>query len=55
MRVECLLQKFTSCCIARDMRVLHSEMFICNAVQEITQTNKNGEFAGHVQIKFPWL
>ena len=36
-------------------------MFIGNAVQEIIQTNKNGEFAGHVQIKTtldsrgPWL
>ena len=26
-------------------------MFISNTVQEIIQTNKNGEFAGHVQIK----
>ena len=30
-------------------------MFIINAVQEIIQTNKNGEFAGHVQIKLPWI
>ena len=55
MKVQCLLQKFTSCCIARDLRMLHIKMFIGNAVQEITQTNKNGEFAGHVQIKLPWI
>ena len=30
--------------------MLHIKMFIGNAVQEIIQTNKNGEFAGHVQI-----
>ena len=46
MKVQCLLQKFTSCCIARDLRMLHITMFIGNAVQEIIQTNKNGEFAG---------
>ena len=55
MKVQCLLRKFTSCCIARDMRMLHIKMFIGNAVQEIIQTNKNGEFAGHVQIKLPWI
>ena len=27
------------------------KMFINNAVQKIIQTNKNGEFSGHVQIK----
>ena len=30
-------------------------MFISNAVQEIIQTNKNGEFADYVQIKLPWI
>ena len=55
MKVECLPQKFTSCCIARDLRMLHIKLFISNAVQEIIQTNKNGEFAGHVQIKLPWI
>ena len=55
MKVQCLLQKLTSCCIARDLRMLHIKMFIGNAVQEIIQTNKNGEFAGHVQIKLPWI
>ena len=50
MKVQCLLQKFTSCCIARDMRMLHIKMFISNVVQEIMQTKKC-EFAGHVQIK----
>ena len=30
-------------------------MFISNAVQEIVQTNKTGELAGHVQIKPPWI
>ena len=35
--------------------MLHVEMFIVNAVQEIIQTNRNGEFAGHVQIKLPWI
>ena len=54
MKVQCLLEK-PSCCIARDIRMLHIEMFISNAVQEIIQTNKNGEFAGHVQIKLPWI
>ena len=53
MKVQCLLQKFTSCCIARDLRMLHIKMFIGNAVQEIIQTNKNGKFADHVQIKLP--
>ena len=46
MKVQCLLQKFTSCCIARDLSMVHIKMFISNAVQEIIQTNKNGEFAG---------
>ena len=36
MKVQCLPQKFTSCCIARDL-------------------NKNSQFAGHVQIKLPWI
>ena len=35
--------------------MLHIKMFISNAVQEIIQTNKNGEFAGYVQIKLPWI
>ena len=47
MKVQCLLQKFTSCCIARDLRMLHIKIFISNAVQ----TNKIGKFTGHVQIK----
>ena len=55
MKVQCLLQKFTSCCIASDLRMLHIKMFISNAVQEIIKTNKNGEFAGHVQIKLPCI
>ena len=55
MKVQCLLQKFTSCRIARDLRMLHIKMFIGYAVQEIIQTNKNGEFAGHVQMKLPWI
>ena len=53
MEVQCLLQKFTSCCIAMDVRMLHIKMFIGNAVQEIIQINKNVEFAGHVQINYP--
>ena len=53
MKVQCLLQKFTSCCIARDLRMLHIKMFISNSVQEIIQTNKNGKFSVHVQIKLP--
>ena len=36
MKVQCLLQKFTSCCIARDLRMLHIKMFISNAVQSCT-------------------
>ena len=61
MKVQCLLQKFNSCCVAWDLRMLHVKMFIGNAVRGIIQTNKNGEFAGHVQIKTtldsrgPWL
>ena len=61
MKVQCLLQKFTSCCIARDLRMLHVKMLISNSVQKIMQTTENGEFAGHVQIKTtldsigPWL
>ena len=47
-KVQVQLQKFTSCCIAWDLRMLHVKMFIGNAEQEIIQTNKNGEFAGHV-------
>ena len=31
------------------------KMFISNAVQEVIQANKIGEFAGHVQIKLPWI
>ena len=33
------------------MRMLHIKMCNSNTVQEIIQKNKNGEFAGHVQIK----
>ena len=55
MKVQCLLQKFPSCCIAWDMRMLHIKMFIGNARQEIIQRNKNGEFAGHMQIKLPLI
>ena len=51
MKGQCLLQKFTSCCIAWDLRISHIKMFISNAVQKILQTNNNGKFAGHVQIK----
>ena len=35
--------------------MLYIKMFIGNAVQEIIQTNKGGEFVGHVQIKLPWI
>ena len=35
--------------------MLHIKKFIGNAVREIIQTNKNGEFAGHVQIKRPGI
>ena len=35
--------------------MLHIKMFISNAVQETIQTNKNGEFAGDVQIKLPGI
>ena len=55
MKAQCLLQKFTSCCIARDMRMLHIKMFLSNAVQKIIQTNKNVEFAGQVQRELPWI
>ena len=55
MKAQCLLQKFTSCCIARDLRMFHIQMFISDAAQEIILTNKNGEFPGHVQIKLPWI
>ena len=55
MKVQYLLQKFTSCCIARDLMMLHIKIFIHNAVQGIIQTNKNSEFAGHGQIKVPWI
>ena len=33
----------------------HIKIFISNTVQEYMQTNKSGEFAGHVQIKLPWI
>ena len=33
----------------------HIKIFISNAVQEIIQANKNGEFTGHVQIKLSWI
>ena len=55
MKVQCLLQKFTSCCIARDMRKSDIKIFIGNAVQEVMQTNRNGEFPGHIQIKLCWI
>ena len=55
MKVHCLLQKFTLCCIAQDLRMVHIKMFSSNAVQEITKTNKNGEFVGHMQIKLKRL
>ena len=55
MKVHCLLLKFTSCCIARDLRMLHIKIFISKAVQEIIQTNRIGEFAGLVQTKLPWI
>ena len=51
MKVQCLLQKFTSCCIAWDLRMLQIKMFKSDATQKIIQTNKNHKFAGHVQIK----
>ena len=35
--------------------MLHIKMFISNAVQEIIQTNENGEFAGHVEIELPGI
>ena len=35
--------------------MLHIKMFINNAVQEIIQTKKNSEFAGHVQTKLSWI
>ena len=41
--------------MARDLRALQVKMFISNAIQEIIQTNDNGEFAGHVKIKLPWV
>ena len=53
MKVQCLLLKFISCCIARDPRMLNMKMFTSNA--EIIQINKNSEFAGHVQIKLAWI
>ena len=51
MKLQRFLQKFTSCFIARDLRMLYIQTFISNTVQNIIQTNKNGEFAGHAQIK----
>ena len=51
MKVQCFLQKFTSCCTARDLRMLQIKIFISNSAQEIIQTNKNGGFASHMQIK----
>ena len=50
MKFQFLLQKFTSCCIARDLRMLHIKMFISNA-EKIFEQSQNAEFAGHVQIK----
>ena len=40
MKAQCLLQKFTSCSIARGLKMLHIKMFISNVVQEIFQTTK---------------
>ena len=34
-KVQCLPQKYTWYCIARDMRMLYIKMFISNAVREI--------------------
>ena len=53
MKVQCFLQKFTLCCTARDLRMLQIKIFISNSAQEIIQTNKNGGFASHMQIKLP--
>ena len=44
MKGRCLLHNFISCCIAPDLRVSNIKMFI-------STTNKNGEFAGHMQMK----
>ena len=33
MEVQCLLQKFTPCCIARDLGVLHIKIFIFKDVR----------------------
>ena len=35
--------------------MLHTKMFISNAVQEIIKTNKNGKFAGDLEIKLPLI
>ena len=35
MKVQCLLQKFTLCCIAQDLRMLHIKMIISHAVQKL--------------------
>ena len=51
MRAQCLLQKFTSCCIARDLRMLHIKMFVSNVVLKSYANKQNAEFPGHVQIK----
>ena len=43
MKVQCLLQKFTSCRIvhiAQDMGMLHIKIFISNAVQKTIQTKQ---------------
>ena len=54
VKVQWLPQKFTSCCVAQDMRMLHIKMLISNAVQKIIQTNRNGEFTGQVTtINYP--
>ena len=52
MKVQCLLQRFTTCYIVRDLRMLHIKMLICSAVPEFILTNKNGEFSGQMQINY---
>ena len=51
MKVKCLLKKFTSYCVAGDLRMLHIKMFASDTVQKIIQTKKHGEFSSHTQIK----
>ena len=53
MKVQCVVQKFTSCCIAQDLKMLHIKVFISNAVKEVIQANS--EFASYVQMKLLWI